>query len=66
MLRSNSSQYLGLDVLGGTGLVDLRGDRLGVGGALGGFPALCPITAPGPANADHGTGPQDEGGGCDD
>ncbi|WP_428993203.1 hypothetical protein [Stenotrophomonas maltophilia] len=65
MLRSNGGQCLGLGVLGGTGLVDLGCGCLGTGGVLGGLSALCPITAPGPANADHCTGPQDEGSACD-
>lgn len=62
MLRSNGGQRFGLSVLSGTGLVHLGGCCLGAGGALGGFSALCPITPPGPASTEHGTGPQGEGG----
>ncbi len=60
MLRSNGGHLLGLDVLGGTGVVDLLHSS-GSGASL--LPGICgagPVTAPRPAGSEP-SGEQDYG-----
>ncbi|PZT22705.1 hypothetical protein A7X88_02820 [Stenotrophomonas maltophilia] len=53
MLRSNGGQFLGLGVLGGTGMVDLLHQGGTGSGLLTGFGALSAIAAPDPTSTEH-------------